>query len=371
MLQNGRENRSSSYELLRILAMFMIIGHHYSVHGIQHCLVAGISFKPDWLSGSFINRIFTDLLVPGGQIGVGIFFALTGYFMINKTPKIEKILKLTITVFFYSLLLLFLYIVLKIFNIYSFHDYTKITSIPLVIGAFLPISSGSWWFISAYFLLYLFIPIINKYLLKLNKVGFFAVLLFMWAFWYSSSVFGYTYSSLQKALFFYSVGSYLRLYSSLKNKKLYILIFILMWLCFSVSEYIRNENILVKVTFFRSFLTLSETAIFTPVAIVSLVKFFGGLNISYNNLINKISSTTFGIYIIHDSTVGRTLIWDGIAKSLNQYNSVFYPIYAVITILLVFVICSFVDLLRLKFIEPILWNNIYKKYLIIKKKIIN
>lgn len=42
--------RKSNIELLRIIAMVMIVGHHYAVHGVLHKLTGG---------GGIYIRIFT------------------------------------------------------------------------------------------------------------------------------------------------------------------------------------------------------------------------------------------------------------------------------------------------------------------------
>lgn len=43
--------RKSNIELLRIIAMVMIVGHHYAVHGVLHKLTGG--------GGGIYRRIFT------------------------------------------------------------------------------------------------------------------------------------------------------------------------------------------------------------------------------------------------------------------------------------------------------------------------
>ena len=59
------KKRESNIELLRILSMFMIIGHHFSVHG---------KFIVE--ETSFINNIWIQLLFSGGKIGVNIFIII-------------------------------------------------------------------------------------------------------------------------------------------------------------------------------------------------------------------------------------------------------------------------------------------------------
>lgn len=93
-------NRSSNFEFLRIFAMLMIVAAHYADHGIKHVLVPDLGSA--WLSGSLTNRVFTSFLIPGGKIGVGVFFVLTGYFMYAAQYKINRLAKLYLQVLFYS-----------------------------------------------------------------------------------------------------------------------------------------------------------------------------------------------------------------------------------------------------------------------------
>lgn len=51
--------RQANIELLRVVAMLMIIGSHLALHGIQADMGA-------WSAGNRINRIFTSMLKPGG-----------------------------------------------------------------------------------------------------------------------------------------------------------------------------------------------------------------------------------------------------------------------------------------------------------------
>ena len=79
---NDISNRKSNIELLRIIAIIMIIAHHY-------CLYGGWSK----VSGLSINNAILDFLVIGGKIGVAIFVLISGYFGINSEFKIKKLIK--------------------------------------------------------------------------------------------------------------------------------------------------------------------------------------------------------------------------------------------------------------------------------------
>lgn len=59
--------RQANIELLRVVAMLMIIGSHLALHGIQADMGA-------WNAGNRINRIFTSMLKPGGCRCSGLFY---------------------------------------------------------------------------------------------------------------------------------------------------------------------------------------------------------------------------------------------------------------------------------------------------------
>ena len=60
------KKRNSSIELLRILSMFLIVIHHYAVHGTLPCYS---SFNPS-ISASLRINLFLHVL---GRLGVVIF----------------------------------------------------------------------------------------------------------------------------------------------------------------------------------------------------------------------------------------------------------------------------------------------------------
>ena len=87
---NLKEGRESNIELLRIVSTLFIFVYHYMIAGA--------------ISEVYVytnNKIVALFLSTEGQVGVNIFFLITGYFMINSKFKIRKLLKLFLQVFFY------------------------------------------------------------------------------------------------------------------------------------------------------------------------------------------------------------------------------------------------------------------------------
>ena len=63
------------------------------------------------------------------------------------------------------------------------------------------------------------------------------------------------------------------------------------------------------------------------------------------------AATTFGVYLIHVSSI-KTIFYRDIFHVDAQYSLELFPFYAILDIIFIFSVCSFIDWLRLKFIEP-------------------
>lgn len=76
--------RNSSIELLRIIAMFMILMHHFVVHNGYDVL--NLPLGPE--------RIFLQLVMQGGgKVGVVIFFSISAWFFLDREQTIKSNLK--------------------------------------------------------------------------------------------------------------------------------------------------------------------------------------------------------------------------------------------------------------------------------------
>ena len=82
----------------------------------------------------------------------------------------------------------------------------------------MPLSSTLWWFVAVYVFL-LLSPTVNRFLVKLNRKGFLLFLLIGWAVWYGlAGIIGTEFFALQKAVFFYAMGTYVRIFASGRRK---------------------------------------------------------------------------------------------------------------------------------------------------------
>lgn len=97
------------------------------------------------------------------------------------------------------------------------------------------------------------------------------------------------------------------------------------------------------------FFVADSNKIFAVCTGVSSFMLFKNLKIKYNPFINAVASTCFGVLLIHaNSDTMRRWLWGDLLHNVEMYDSSYYVIHAIFTIIGIFVVCSLIDYLRLK-----------------------
>jgi hypothetical protein len=112
---------------------------------------------------NFIDYVILSSYLPFGKIGVYLFVMITGYFLGNRLYKINKSINKAFIVwseaFFYSLIIYLILVKVKLLHF----------SIKQFINACLPFTANQYWFVTAYIMLLLLLPFINRVIVVLNK----------------------------------------------------------------------------------------------------------------------------------------------------------------------------------------------------------
>ena len=145
-----KTTRNLGIDLLRIVAMFMI------VYG--HVIRFSFSSFSATLSHDSSQYIWLTCLNYFCLVGVNIYAMISGYVMVNKEPSISKLIPMWLQLVFISLAIAGF---ARLFH-------CDITNKPLWKYA-LPISQKCWWYMTAYFGMYPFLPFINHALRKMTK----------------------------------------------------------------------------------------------------------------------------------------------------------------------------------------------------------
>ncbi len=329
--------RQSNIELLRIISMLLIISFHYVYK-------SGYVFETLNLN-SFIVKVFYLF----GELGVNIFFLITGYFMIDGKFSFRKLIHLLLEIEFYHLISMAIALNLGIHSIYRKRDWFLL---------FFPTILNDYWFVTVYVLVYLFSPYFNILIQNLKKKDYqkllfilltvFCIIPTFFGFFYNTSETLLNYSRLIWAIVIYFVGAYLKkypikYYDTIPKSILWgSLSFLLMVLAIPIIYYFRDIFSKIGTEEVAYFWTPNN--ILMLITSVSLFEVFLKIKIKPNRMINKIASTTLGIYILHDGKL-NTYMWS-LLKTKEHLQGEHLILYILLSSIIIFISFAIVDFTR-------------------------
>ena len=333
--------RASNIELLRIISMILIIMHHFSVHGC-------FPFTPDLT----FNKVFLQVFGLGGKAGVVAFVMITGYFMVSSSFKLHKFAKLVGQIWIYSIAMLGVAMGLGL---------DTVTSRNMML-ALLPIGAMSW-FAQNFLVLYLLTPIINRVLHWLQHTYYVILLVVSTVIWFlmptvlnlwpnvPHTTFGFKH--IFSFIVFYSMGAYIKLHGSHITKKIGIIFTAIGFVGAFLGDILVDVLAMTNPAYMKQifYFTQNDYGFFQLLLGIGVFIIFLKAKITYHPWINAVASTTFGIYLLHDNKLFLHYMWDNVLATYQYYDSILLPLYAVLVVVLIFVIGMIVDYVRLDFIE--------------------
>lgn len=323
-----KKERESNFELLRVLAMFMVITVHYIGHGgaLKHTNIFSINFY------------YSNIIESFARFSVPLYTCIGSYFMVSKEANFKKLIKLWGQVVFYSV---GLYFFLFLMGYIEFNLFQSIKSI-------LPIIMNQYGFVTAYFILMILSPFLNKFILSLDRLELKKLVIILFVLFI---VFGagfpvgvITNSYIALLIIIYLFISYIKLYVSVKKiHKKYILLYL-----FSVFGIFSLRMLLYKIGLgYSSDVFVSYNSTLIIIGTFSLFMFFRTIKIQ-SKFINKVASLTFGVYLIHDNNYVRDILYTNILNTQQWFNSDKFLFITIVSIVSIYVICSFIEYCRIK-----------------------
>lgn len=335
-VQNSVKAREANMELLRIVAMLMVI--------TLHCVGRGLLLSNSVISN--VNLLLIQFLDSFSLTANSLFILLTGYYYIGKKFNLRKILSLWGKTLFYCILIFTIYSILNLKTNF--------------LNSFFPVFSGAYWFITSYIALYFIMPFlniaINKFSQKQCKFLIIFLVILMGVIRIIFNPADLFNSTFMHMIVIYIIGAYIKKYVKIEPNKQYFIKYVLVAIIFTVA--ITILNVLVHIipktldvwiiianilSYFRNFINI----ILVYMAILLFMK-FKTINIKSNKLsklILYISPSVFSIYIIHDNVHLRDMIWQKFSF-INLANSWLMIPYIILAILIVFTVCLAIDLIR-------------------------
>jgi peptidoglycan/LPS O-acetylase OafA/YrhL len=288
----------------------------------------------------------------GGKVGVNVFFVISGYFMISRNMKWNKVYKLLVEVLFYNIII---YLCLTLFAGYHYgHLETLEVFVPFVFDI-----SGS--FVGSYLLVYILSPFINKGMNILSKrqwksmlvilLGYFTILGSMptnIALW---NYFGW-------GITMYILGGYIAKFGLFNEKTInwgwaFVISLIILWGCEILLTLVPS-----KILSWR-FVIIESNKITILFCAITLFMYFRNLKINYSKFINVVASSCFGVFLIHaNCSQMRDFIWKQILPNTDMYSSSLFFMHMMGKVICIYIICTMLDYLRIHLIEKNLSKRI-------------
>ncbi|WP_124058627.1 acyltransferase [Vaginisenegalia massiliensis] len=332
------KQRNWGIDLLRIVAMMMIVTLHTLSHGglLDKGPILGLRYQSIWI---------LEILA---YCSVNVFALISGYVGVNKRFNYHNISALWLLACFYT-------VVNTAIGCFIFPKDYGLTDLGL---SFFPLLTQRYWYFTAYFCISFFVPAFNYILNNLNKTDLTAMMISLFGLFsvmttlISDDLFtvGYGYSPLWLAIL-YLFGGYLKRFDSFsswsKTKLLltylsasaitYLTKLGIQWWDLHSETKIGNSWYLVRYT--------SPTMVLDAVALLIL---FAKLDLSaWQKPIKILTPMTFSVYLIHVHPVWFQAIDQQLAFLLKKPLVTMY-LGIVLSVLAIYFTCSLVDWLRIK-----------------------
>ena len=323
--------RNSNIELLRIIAMFMILAHHFIVHNGYDVLK--LPLGPE--------RIFFQLVMAGGgKVGVVIFFSISAWFFLDKEQTIKSNLKrvwiMERELLFWSLILVTFYLVFDRADL----------GMKLMVKSVMPLSMGVWWYATAYAIFLALFPFLAKGLKALGREYHLALATTVLVIWgltsfipgmvrISDGFFGFIY-------LFILISAYKWYMEPFTTRQVWLMIgtslgFFLLYTCASITLSLLGHDMGIYIT--------SDWRL--PVIMVGFGMFLLFDRVTFHSrVINRIAQSAFAVYLITDYAASEKLLWIRLFNLQDLYQQPFAILQILGILLAIYAACTLIDFIR-------------------------
>lgn len=312
--------------------MFLIVAHHFAIHGFFDWSLRPFEWSPIWL----------QVLESGGKVGVNLFILLSGYFMINqKKTKLIKVFQLHSQLLSYGLGITLAFVLLDLAPV----------SVSVWLNSLLPVTFQTWWFASAYLVLYLISPYLNTLLNQLTKRQYLSLLIgggVLWVLLPSLTSKSYESNEFVWLVYLYSLAGFIRLYQQELRlyQRYYKTLLIggaglsyLLVVGFDTLGVLLGQPVLIReATFF--FAQNRWSGFIIALSVFLIVLEWDDLESTW---ISSWSKHMFGVYLFHDHPLVRDFLWTKVQHLAPNLDSLLFVPYSLMTVVLVLIAGSLLD----------------------------
>lgn len=329
-------NRNYGIDALRMVAMLLVLISH--ILGCGGILEAAIPFS--------------------GQYEAAWLLQIIAYCSVNCYALISGYVGITAKYRYHNILLLWLQVVYYTIGITLISSILVPGSVPLSkwAKAALPVTSSYYWYFTAYFALFFFMPLLNMAINHLSQKQLGAVILSLVLVFsclqtlFHREIFG-TASNPWLLMILYIIGGYIRKYGLFSKSSLLKLFigFLIMILLTWLTMFLIESDILHFLQPFGKNYLLEHTSPTILFGGIFLVLIFERLRIPFffQKIIVFFAPAAFSVYLIH----AHSFVWDYLLKDrFISYVSFPIPVeiaLILLTAILIYILCSLIDMIRI------------------------
>ncbi|GFI34073.1 hypothetical protein IMSAGC014_00562 [Bacteroidaceae bacterium] len=331
--------RQSNMELLRIIAMLMVLTLHATYETFRYPRAAYVSEEPlSWLG-----------IITTGTACIGcvdIFVLITGWFGIRF--KVRNILRLVFQVAFAVTIAL---LALTLWQ----------GEVPAGLLSILKMYYG-YWFVNSYLILYLLSPVLNAFVEHCDEMDLRKFLLTFYAFVVPAS---FIFSDLNRGfaavpfIGLYLLGRYVRLYMAPRLSACPRSYFLYFWTGCIVLSALTLWTAGFAPQIVIGALVPMATAYTNPITIasgVALLLYFSRIHFT-SRIVNWLAAGSFMAYLTHQQVLVRPYYFEIIRRFDNQFATSLFILATFGTICLIFILSVCLDNIRL-----LAWKSIERLF---------
>lgn len=331
----SKEKRRSGLELLRIIAMFLIVFGHF----------CGQSDVMRFVDPHSATAVIVAILGNASRVSVNLFLIVAVWFMVGRDFKAERLIKTWVTVFLWG----------GVSTIVAGLLGAGL-GIKAIFQCFLPILGRQLWFASAYMILYLCTPFLNMILKwERKQLRTFLCILFLFCSLIPTITdFNETFADNELwFIFVFIFVGYIKTYYLGSIGKHYImdgLLGVILYLMLVLAKYgaeISDVRIINTVANLANDYLVNFKSIPNFICALLIFSFFNVIDFK-SKIVNDLAKGSFPVYIVHQTKVLYPILWTWILNESCIAGGAYSVLKSLIIIAAFYLIITFFENIRSK-----------------------
>lgn len=338
---NEKRERQSNYELLKIIAMLMIVSHHF---------IAKNAFNVDTeITGITFNKLFLQFIGNHAFIGNNLFFMCSAWFLVDKKidfssfprPQLKHIWSMEKKMLFYSI---------GLWIMFRITEGGGTATLSMLAKSVFPLSTNLWWYPTTYAVFLLIQPFYHKGLEALEKDTLCKLILTMTCIWSVSSLvpfFNYGASNFLCFIMLYAVVFQMKRYGIEKLTKRNCKLIIITGYAIAAASIVLLDVLGTHITQagdYACYFIRGNNRLLPFIISIAIFRLSTEWKIQ-SKVINYVASLTLGIYLIHMYPLMMECLFSksGAVFDMTRYDSVLPTCFGIVVC---FFGCTVVEAIR-------------------------